>query len=254
MMTSLSTLFHVQAASLAASDFSSLLTARDNGSWFSNKNLQLLFWPYTLETILMVAVSTFITVVIGLPLGVYLAETRKGGVISNPIVNKVVGIIVNLLRAVPFIIMAVIVLFAIRVIDFPWLPAIGWPAFTVALIVSAVPYFARMVESNILSVEPGKIEAAQMMGASRLAIMSGVLVREALPSIIQSITILTITIIGYSAMASAVGGGGLGALAINYGYQRFQFDVIVITVAAILVLVQIVQMVGDMLSRLVDHR
>lgn len=231
-----------------------ILAARDDGQWFANKNLQLHFWPYTLETILMVFVSTAVTVLFGLPLGVYLAETRKGGLISHPLANKIVGVLVNLLRAVPFIILAVIVLFAIRAIDLPFLKAIGWPAFTIALIVSAIPYFARMVESNVLAVEPGKVEAAQMMGASRLAIMSGVLVREALPSIIQSITILTITIIGYSAMASAVGGGGLGALAINYGYQRYQFDVIAITVIAILILVQIVQMLGDMLSRLVDHR
>ena len=231
-----------------------VVTARDDGQWFANKNLQALFWPYTLETLLMVFVSTAVTVVFGLPLGVYLAETRKGGVISNPIANKIVGVIVNLLRAIPFIILAVIVLFAIRAIDLPWLKAIGWPAFTVALVVAAIPYFARMVESNVLAVEPGKIEAAQMMGARPAAIMAGVLVREALPSIIQSTTILMITIVGYSAMATAVGGGGLGALAINYGYQRYQFDVIVITVIAILILVQIIQMVGDMLSRLVDHR
>ena len=230
------------------------LTSSDEGSWFANKNLQLLFWPYTVETLLMVFVSTAITVLLGLPLGVYLAESRKGGVINSPIANKIIGVIVNLLRAVPFIILAVIILFAIRAIDLPFLKAIGWPAFTITLIVAAIPYFARMVESNVLAVEHGKVEAAQMMGASRLAIMAGVLTREALPSIIQSITILMITIIGYSAMASAVGGGGLGALAINYGYQRYQFDVIAITVVAILILVQIIQMVGDMLSRLVDHR
>ena len=233
---------------------SAFAAARDDGAWFANKNLQLLFWPGVVETLLMVFVSTAVTVILGLPLGVYLAESRKGGLIAQPLANRIVGVIVNLLRAVPFIILAVVVLFAIRAIDFPWLKAIGWQPFTITLIVSAVPYFARMVESNVLAVERGKIEAAQMMGAGRFAMMHGVLVREALPAIIQSITILTITIIGYSAMAGAVGGGGLGALAINYGYQRYQFDVIVIVVIAILILVQIVQMVGDMLSRLVDHR
>lgn len=230
------------------------LTATSDGAWFANKNVQALLWPATVETLLMIFLSTAITVILGLPLGIYLAESRKGGLIEQPLAHRIVGVLVNIFRAIPFIILAVIALFAIRVIDLPFLKAIGWPAFTVTLVIAAVPYFARMAESNVLAVEPGKVEAAQMMGASRIAIMAGVLVREALPAIIQSITILTITIIGYSAMASTVGGGGLGALAINYGYQRYRFDVIVIVVVVILILVQIVQMVGDMLSRLVDHR
>lgn len=223
-------------------------------SWLNNRVITEGLWPATVETLYMVIVSTVFTVIIGLPLGVFLAESRKGGLLSAPLANKIVGMIVNLGRAIPFIILAIVVLFAIRWVDLPFLKAIGWPAFTIALVASAVPYFARLVESNVLAVEPGKVEAAQMMGASRIRIMAGVLVREALPSIIQSITILTITIIGYSAMASAVGGGGLGALAINQGYQRYQMDVIVIVVVVILIMVQIVQMVGDMLSRLVDHR
>lgn len=228
--------------------------ATADGTWFNNPAIQQLLLPAIWETLLMVFVSTFATVLLGLPLGVFLSETRKGGLIESPTVNRITGILVNLGRAIPFIILAIIVLFVIRAIDLPWLKAIGWPAFTLALVVSAVPYFARLVESNLLSVEHGKVEAAQMMGASRMRIMADVLVREALPSIIQSITILAITIIGYSAMAPAVGAGGLGALAINYGYQRYDFDVIFIVVVIILLLVQIVQMVGDMLSRLVDHR
>ncbi|WP_353066586.1 methionine ABC transporter permease [Arcanobacterium hippocoleae] len=219
-----------------------------------NPAIEKMLLPAIWETLLMVFVATLATVIIGLPLGVFLSETRKGGVIASPIANRITGIIVNLGRAIPFIILAIIVLFAIRAINLPWLKAIGWPAFTIALVFSAVPYFARLIESNLLSVAQGKVEAAQMMGASRLRIMSGVLVREALPSIIQSITILAITIIGYSAMAPAVGAGGLGALAINYGYQRYNFDVIVVVVVVILLLVQLVQMIGDMLSRLVDHR
>ncbi len=228
--------------------------ATEKGTWFNNRAIEQLFWPSLLETIIMVVLSTSITVIFAVPLGVVLAETRKGGVLSAPIFNKILGTIVNLGRAVPFIILAIIVLFVIRLIDLPGLKAIGWQAFTIALTVSAIPYFARMIESNVLAVNTGKIEAAQMMGASRTRILWGVLVREALPSIIQSITILTITLIGYSAMAPAVGAGGLGALAINYGYQRYQFDVITIVVLVILVLVQLVQMMGDMLSRLVDHR
>lgn len=238
----------------ASSALFSHLSFTAEATWFQNRAIEQLLLPSIWETILMVFVSTLATVIIGLPLGVLLSETRAGGVIENRIINRLVGIIVNLGRAVPFIILAIIVLFFIRAIDLPWLRAIGWPAFSLALVVSAVPYFARLIESNVTAVHPGKVEAAQMMGASRLSIMRGVLIREALPSIIQSITILTITIIGYSAMAPAVGGGGLGALAINYGYQRYQFDVIAIVVVVILILVQIVQVVGDMLSRLVDHR
>lgn len=231
-----------------------LLPFFSEGTWFENPAIQKLLVSAIWETLLMVFTATLATVILGLPLGVFLSETRKGGIIESPIINRITGILVNLGRAIPFIILAIIVLFMIRAISLPWLKAIGWQAFTLALVVSAVPYFARLVESNLLSVEHGKVEAAQMMGASRIRIMTGVLVREALPSIIQSITILAITIIGYSAMAPAVGAGGLGALAINYGYQRYNFDVIIIVVVVILILVQIVQMIGDMCSRLVDHR
>ncbi|VEI14075.1 methionine ABC transporter permease [Trueperella bialowiezensis] len=225
-----------------------------NGTWFNNSAIQRGLWPAFLETIYMVGVSSLFIVLLGLPLGVFLAETRKGGLIEAPLVHRITGILVNLGRAIPFIILAIIVLFIIRLIDLPFLKAVGWPAFTIALVVSAVPYFARLVESNVLAVEAGKVEAAQMTGASRVAIMGGILVREALPSIINSITIMVITVVGYSAMAGAVGGGGLGALAINQGYQRYNFDVIVIVVAIILVLVQLIQWMGDMLSRMVDHR
>ena len=225
-----------------------------DATWFDNPVIERGLAKAVLETIYMVVVASVFTVVFGLPLGVILAETRRGGLIAAPLTHRVLGAVVNLGRAIPFIILAVVVLFAIREFDQPWLKAIGWPAFTIALVVSAVPYFARLVESNVLAVAPGKVEAAQMTGARRSNIMAGVLVREALPSIIQSTTIMAITVIGYSAMASAVGGGGLGALAINHGYQRNQFDVIVIVVVIILFMVQIVQWVGDMLSRLVDHR
>ncbi len=226
----------------------------DDGTWLHNKAIEQQLLPATIETLIMVLVSTAITVLLGLPLGLLIAETRKNGLLNAPFANRVLGIVINLGRAIPFIILAIIVLFAIRLLSLPWLKAIGWQAFTIALIVSAIPYYARMIESNVLAVAGGKVEAAQMMGAGKIRIMRDVLVKEALPSIIQSTTILTITIIGYSAMASAVGGGGLGALAINYGYQRYSFDVIVIVVIVILLMVQIVQMIGDMFSRLVDHR
>lgn len=231
-----------------------VLAAAGEETWFNRPAVQKGLVTAILETLYMTGAATFFSVLFGLPTGVILAETRRGGLIAQPIVHRVLGAIVNIGRAIPFIILAVIVLYFIRLINLPWLKTIGWPAFTIALVVSAMPYMARMVESNVLAVDHGKVEAAQMAGASRSAIMSGVLVREALPSLIQSTTILTITIIGYSAMASAVGGGGLGALAINQGYQRNNFDVIVITVVIILIIVQLVQWLGDMLSRLVDHR
>ncbi|QJC21907.1 methionine ABC transporter permease [Arcanobacterium buesumense] len=236
------------------STLAAIASRRDEGTWFNRPVIQDQLLGAIMETIYMVGLGTLITVIIGLPLGVILAETRKEGLIPHRIFHKTLGAIVNIGRAIPFIILAVIVLYAIRLINIPGLSTVGWPAFTIALIVSAVPYFARLVESNVLAVSHGKVEAAQMAGASSLAIMTGVLIREALPAIIQSITILTITVIGYSAMSSMVGGGGLGALAINHGYTRHNFDVVIISVIVILIMVQIVQWIGDMLSRLVDHR
>lgn len=131
---------------------------------------------------------------------------------------------------------------------------IGWRGMVFPLAIGSIPFFARLVETNLLAVDSGKIEAAQMMGATRTRIMGDVILREALPGIIQSITVLIIMIIGFSAMGGTVGGGGLGALAYNYGYQRYFLDVLIITVVVLVVIVQIVQMLGDMLSRYVDHR
>ena len=125
-------------------------------------------------------------------------------------------------------------------------------AFLLAL--AAIPFFARLVETAVRDVSAGKVEAARMVGASRLAIVGGVLVREALPAIVGGITVTVITLVGYSAMAGALGAGGLGALAVNHGYNRFQTDVMVVTVVVIIVLVQLVQMLGDRVVRLVDHR
>ncbi|MFY9263591.1 MAG: ABC transporter permease subunit [Actinomycetaceae bacterium] len=240
--------------SMDVAHIASALPMADDQTWFNRPVIQQDLLKATIDTLYMVFASTLATVVFGVPLGVILAETRKGGIAQNRMVNRVLGLLVNTGRAIPFIILAVIVLYAIRAIDVSWLSAIGWKAFAIALTVSAVPYFARMVESNVLAVSPGKVEAAQMAGASNVAIMAGVLVREALPSIVQSITILTITIIGYAAMGGSLGAGGLGALAINHGYQRNNFDVVVITTVVILIMVFIIQWIGDMLSRLVDHR
>lgn len=225
--------------------------ADDDQRWFQSPAIQQDLLPSVGETLLMTAWSTVLAVVIGLVLGTILAATRPGGILPNRVVNSVLGFIVNVGRSIPFIILAFWILPITRAIVGQ---GNGWQGAVVPLTISAIPYFARLVESNLTGVEQGKIEAAQMMGASRTRILGGVMIREAMPALVQSATILTITIIGYSAMAGAMGAGGLGALAINYGYYRWRFDVTTIIVVVIVVFVAIVQWVGDMLSRLVDHR
>lgn len=220
-------------------------------TWGDNPALTKQFFPALIDTLLMVGFATPFTVILGLPLGLLLVQTSKTGLTPNAAINRTVGLIVNVGRSFPFIILSIALIPLTRLIV---QTSLGWKAAVVSLVVGSVPFFARLVESNILAVETGKIEAAQMMGASNGVIRWKVQVREALPALIQSITVLAITLVGYSAMAGAVGGGGLGQMAINYGYNRFQYDVMVVTVVTIVVLVQVIQMVGDMLSQLVDHR
>ena len=229
---------------------SPILLAADD-TWFNNPVIQKELWNATSETLLMTAWATLLAGFFGLVLGVILTATRQDGILPNRPTNMILGFIVNVGRAIPFIILMVLLLNITRMLVGQ---ANGWQGAMVPLALSAIPYFARMVESNLTNVERGKIEAAQMMGASRSRILTGVIVREAVPTLIQSLTILCITIIGYTAMAGAVGGGGLGALAINQGYYNTKMDVLLIIVVEIIVLVSIVQFVGDMLSRLVDHR
>lgn len=219
--------------------------------WFDHPAIKNLLVDSINETLLMVGWATVASVLVGLPVGIAVVATRKDGVRPAPIVNAILGFIVNLGRAIPFIILLILI--------YPITQAVmgtgmGWRAVFFPLAVASFPFFARLVETNLLAVDSGKVEAAQMMGASRTRIMFDVLVREALPGIIQSITVLVITLIGYSAMGGAVGGGGLGALAYNYGYARYNIDVLIITVAIILIIVQVVQWLGDMISRYVDHR
>ena len=159
--------------------------------------------------------------------------------------------VVNIVRSLPFIIGIIMLIPVTKAIVGK---STGSLATVVPLVILSAPFFARLVETNLLAVDPGKVEAAQMMGASNRQIRWGVLIREAMPALVQSITTLAITLIGYSAMAGAVGGGGLGQMAINYGYNRWQDDVMISTVVAIIVIVQIIQLIGDILSRLVDHR
>lgn len=219
--------------------------------WLENPAITQQLLPAIYETLLMVVTSGVLTVLLGLPLGLLLASSGPSGLKPRPLMNRVVGILVNIFRSFPFIILIITLLPLIRILIGTGL---GWKPAAIALTVGAVPFFARLVETNVTSISSGKIEAAQMMGASILRIEWGVQVREALPQLVQSATVLAITLVGYSAMAGVVGGGGLGQMAINYGYQRFQNDTMFVTVVVIIVLVQLMQMLGDMISRLVDHR
>lgn len=228
-----------------------IYAAAQEGTWLNNPIIQESLLPSLVETLDMTFWASFFSVVFGLLLGLVLYACRPGGLFASRVAYQVLSFIVNVGRSIPFIIlMFVLIPFTRTLVG----TATGWMGATVPLTIAAIPYFARLVESNLDGVEPGKIEAAQMMGASRLRILSDVVVREALPTLIQSVTILVITLVGYSAMAGAVGGGGLGALAVNYGYYRWSPDVLTIIVVIIVAIVAMVQLIGDMLSRMVDHR
>ncbi len=235
----------------ALADIATRLLATDKPTWFDNPAISRRLWPATLETLYMTGLSSLITVLLGLPLGLLLVATSKRGVLANRTVNSVLGAIVNVGRSIPFIILMIALIPFTR---FVMGSAIGWTSAVLPLAVAAIPFFARLVETSVLAVDPGKVEAATMMGATGRQVMFGVQVREALPGIVQGITVLIITIVGYSAIAGVLGGGGLGTLAYNYGYQRYQTDTMISTVVIIVLIVQLVQMMGDMLSRLVDHR
>ncbi|WP_324653419.1 methionine ABC transporter permease [Georgenia sp. H159] len=205
----------------------------------------------TLETVWMTGLSSLFTVLLGLPLGLALVATSPGGLRPARAVNAALSVVVNVGRSFPFIILMIAILPLTRLLTGT---TYGWRSAVVPLTLAAIPFFARLVETAVRDVSPGKVEAAQMVGASRLGIVGGVLVREALPALLGGVTVTVITLVGYSAMAGALGAGGLGALAVNHGYNRFQTDVMVVTVVVIIVLVQLLQMLGDLAVRLVDHR
>ena len=230
---------------------SALPLASSDNQWFSNPVIEKYLGQATLETLYMTGVSGLLTILLGLPLGLALVTTGPKGLHPNRVLNQLLSTVVNIGRSLPFIILLVAIIPFTRLLVGT---SLGWYAAAVPLTVGAIPFYARLVESAIGGVEHGKIEAALMMGARSSQITWGVLVREALPTLIQGATVTVITLLGYSAMAGAVGGGGLGDLAIRYGYQRYMPDVMVITVAAIVLIVGIIQLTGDMLSRLVDHR
>lgn len=225
--------------------------ASSDGTWLNNSIIQRRLWPATLETLEMTGVSGALTVVFGLLLGLALISTGRRGQHPNRVVYEILSQIVNMGRSMPFIILMVAIIPLTRLIVGT---SLGWQAACVPLTVGAIPFYARLVETAINDVDHGKVEAALMMGASGTQITWGVLVREALPTLIQSATVTIITLLGYTAMAGTVGGGGLGDLAIQHGYRRNDTDVMVIVVVLIVLIVGAIQVMGDMLSRLVDHR
>ena len=198
------------------------------------------------ETCYMVLIAIVLATVIGLPLGVILTVTRKDHIMPNSLVNSVLGAIVNATRSTPFIILMVAIIPFTRMIVGS---SIGTTAAIVPLTITAAPFIARVIESSLLEVDRGVIEAAQSMGASPFQIIGKVMLPESLHSIVLGITLALIALIGASAMAGALGGGGLGDLAIRYGYQRFQMDVMIATVIVLIIMVQGVQSIGNMLSR-----
>ncbi len=203
------------------------------------------------ETIYMTVISTAIAYIIGLPLGLVLSVTDDNGVHPIKWLNRVLGVIVNAFRSVPFVILMLAVL---PVAKFVVGTSMGNKAMIVTLIIAAAPYVARMVESSIKEVDAGVIEAAHAMGASSMQIVLKVLVPEAKPSLINGAVISMVTILGYSAMAGTIGGTGLGQIAISYGYQRFQDDIIWICVVLTIIIVQVIQMVGTRIATKVDKR
>ena len=194
----------------------------------------------------MVFASAALATAVGMPLGVILTVTRKDHILPNAAINSVLGAVVNATRSTPFIILMVAIIPVTRMIVGS---SIGTTAAIVPLTISAAPFIARIIESSLLEINPGIIEAAQAMGASPMQIITKVLLPEALHSIVLGVTLAIISLIGYSAMAGALGGGGLGDLAIRYGYQRFQMDVMIVTVIVLIVMVQVMQSFGDWMSK-----
>lgn len=213
--------------------------------------LAALLWKGSLETLYMVLVSMIVSYIVGIPLGVLLFVTDKNGICRCKPVNVILGILVNLTRSVPFIILLIAILPFTR-----WIigTTIGINATVVPLIAAAIPFIARMVESSLKEVDQGVIEAAQAMGSNPFQIIVKVLLPEAKPSLMVGCTIAFATILGYSAMAGFTGGGGLGAIAINYGYYRYKVNIMWATVFVLVVIVQVFQELGMFIVNKTDKR
>ncbi|EGQ8140138.1 MULTISPECIES: methionine ABC transporter permease [Vibrio] len=217
--------------------------------WFAlNSDLLL---TATWQTLYMVAIAGAVGFALGIPLGVILHTTKKEGLLENLPLNRVLGAVVNIGRSVPFLVLMVAIIPVTKLIVGTF---IGTTAAIVPLTIGAIPFVARLIESALLEVPTGLVEAAQSMGATPLQIIRKVLLPEALPTILNSVTITLVTLVSYSAMAGTVGGGGLGDVAIRYGFHRYDITIMAVTVVMLIVLVQIIQSIGDALVRRVDHR
>lgn len=205
----------------------------------------------TAATLYMTLVSTLFGYILGLPMGIVLTVTDKEGIRPNAAVYKILDFIVNVVRSIPFLILLILVIPLTKAIVGK---SYGSSATIVPLVIAAAPFIARMVESSLKEVDKGVIEAAQSMGAGTFTIIWKVLLAEARTSLLVGVTIAVGTILGYSAMAGTVGGGGLGDIAIRYGYYRYQTDIMIVTIVILVVLVQILQGLGMMISKKLDRR
>lgn len=205
----------------------------------------------TWDTIVMTSVSTVFAYVVGIPLGVLIVITAANGLRPHPVFNAILGWIMNMGRSIPFIILLVALIPFTR-----WIvgTSLGVPGAIVPLVIAAAPFVGRMVEQSIAEVDGGLVEAAQSFGSSTWQIVYKVFLRESLPSLIRGASITFITLFGYSAMAGTVGAGGLGDIAIRYGYQRWNDEVMIAAVILCIILVQVVQSIGDIVARKIDKR
>jgi D-methionine transport system permease protein len=203
------------------------------------------------ESLFMVAVAALFGTLFGLPLGIFLATSRKGELFEAPAINKILGVIVNATRSTPFIILVVAIIPFTRLIAGT---SIGSGAAIVPLTIASAPFIARLVEGAIREVDSGLIETASSFGATPLQVVLKVLIPEALPGLVLALTLAVVSLLGYSAMVGAVGGGGLGDLGIRYGYQRFMPDMMLAVVVVLIALVQSVQTAGDYVARRVNRR
>jgi len=199
-----------------------------------------------LETFWMMSIAVLFAVLVGVPLGIALFVTREGMFFENRFVQQVAGTIVNIIRSIPFIILLVVLIPFTKLILGT---SMGPTAASVSLTVAAIPFYARLVEASLREIDRGVIEAAESCGASPWLIMKDVLLPEAKPGMIAGLTVTIISLLSYSAMAGIVGGGGIGDLAIRFGYYRFQNDVMLITVIILIILVQLIQFIGDRLAK-----
>ncbi|MGW7100618.1 methionine ABC transporter permease [Streptomyces sp. NPDC054838] len=213
--------------------------------------MQPLLTQGTYDTLYMVLWSTLVTVAGGLPIGILLVLTDRGGLLRNQPLNKALGVVVNIGRSLPFIILLIALIPVTTAVVGTF---IGPTAMIVPLAIGAVPFFARLVETAVREVDPGLVEAVESMGGGVPTLVGKVLLPQALPSLIAGVTTTVITLVGYSAMAGAVGGEGLGSKAITYGFQRFETGFMVATVVVLIALVTVIQLIGDGVVRVLARR